>query len=236
LLGNDSEEEKANTEQHTEQHTDQHPNFDILKGIIAKKSKLCLALDTHHIDWNKLDQLAAKLCMVKIHMEILDPGEFEKIRQWCTHHECMLLLDRKFADIGSISERQLNSVIDKLKPDFATAHCIQGFRSLQVLSEQIPLFIIAEMSSNPNFNMLHSMQAARYAEKLKCGLVSQHRLNETSMHLVPGVSGLPACAPESGAGTGTTYQDFQGQRYRSWSDVDSFADVIVMGRSILSTL
>lgn len=194
------------------------------KIIKRKKTKICFSADLSNVKelLEIVDRIGSKICLLKLHYDIITDLPIylgDCLHRLATKHDFAILLDRKFADIGSTVEKQLLQIKNIIPFDFVTAHINSGEEAISILCKYTSVFLVAQMSSNSNCNGLHTTIATNYALKYGCGVVCQEELHPYLFHLVPGI--------QLNSGT-----DTMGQQYRTPKDVRSFADSIVVGRGI----
>ena len=104
--------------------------FDV---IISKKSNLCAALDFSDSEkvLNMAKQIGHFVCLIKIHCDIIDDFSEEFVdKLQLIANECNFLImeDRKFADIGQITQLQFSKGVHSIGSwaDFVTVHAISG--------------------------------------------------------------------------------------------------------------
>lgn len=200
-----------------------------LRSIIReKKSKVCISIDFNDPDdiLNMLDLVGPYICMVKLHYDLIyfnldtSPSTFsKKLATLVKKHNIMVFADRKIVDIPAIAKRQIHSLYNIYPPDFVTGflHCndMSGYSESNV-------FLVASMSSSDfgNTDPLYVQRVMNSTNsKNVAGFISQQKICDGVLHLVPGVS--------LNGGT-----DNMGQKYREPEDVKHFADVIIVGRGI----
>ena len=97
-----------------------------------KQSLVCLAADRSTMaELNQLiDEVGPFLAALKTHVDLVDDWTPEAWSTFCSKASAADLLifeDRKFADIGSISRKQMSGVYDiRSWADLVTAHLISG--------------------------------------------------------------------------------------------------------------
>lgn len=129
-----------------------------------KQSLVCLAADRSTMDGlNQLiDQVGPHIAALKTHVDLVDDWTAESWKAFCTKAAAADLLifeDRKFADIGGISRKQMAGVYDiRSWSDLVTAHLISGpdiVDGLQAgwhdVGREGGVLLLAQMSSRGNF-------------------------------------------------------------------------------------
>ena len=103
-----------------------------MEVAIRKKSLVCLAADRSTMaELNQLiDDVGAHLAALKTHVDLVDDWTPEAWSAFCSKAAAADLLifeDRKFADIGGISRKQMAGIYDiRTWADLVTAHLISG--------------------------------------------------------------------------------------------------------------
>lgn len=128
-----------------------------------KQSLVCLAADRSTMaELNQLiDEVGPFLAALKTHVDLVDDWTPEAWSAFCSKASAADLLifeDRKFADIGSISRKQMSGVYDiRSWADLVTAHLISGpdvVDGLQAgwgdVGRQGGVLLLAQMSSRGN--------------------------------------------------------------------------------------
>ena len=208
-------------------------NTKIIEKVIQEKgTKICLAADTESVEelLNVADELGPYICVLKIHYDIIPDFHKEncgeKLVKLKKRHNFLIWEDRKFADIGSIMERQIR--VNVLPwADLVSVHPIPGLESIQAIPKEIGIILIGEMSCYQNLiDYKYTQKVVSFAEVVEnvVGLVGQRDIREQpgTLMFVPGIS----LFENSG--------DSKGQRYSLMRD-KSFADIFVVGRAILNS-
>ncbi|RJU99320.1 MAG: orotidine-5'-phosphate decarboxylase [Candidatus Poseidoniales archaeon] len=128
-----------------------------------KKSLVCLAADRSTMDGlNQLiDQVGPHIAALKTHVDLVDDWTVESWKAFCAKAAAADLLifeDRKFADIGGISRKQMAGVYNiRSWADLVTAHLISGpdiVDGLQAgwhdVDREGGVLLLAQMSSRGN--------------------------------------------------------------------------------------
>lgn len=128
-----------------------------------KKSLVCLAADRSTMAGlnDLIDQVGPYVAALKTHVDLVDDWTAESWHAFCAKAQAADLLifeDRKFADIGGISRKQMAGVYDiRSWSDLVTAHLISGpdiVDGLQAgwgdVGRQGGVLLLAQMSSRGN--------------------------------------------------------------------------------------
>ena len=128
-----------------------------------KKSLVCLAADKYTMAelFDLLNSVGSSIAALKTHVDLIDDWSTDEWNRFCTlAHEMDLLIfeDRKFADIGKISRRQMGGIYNIGEwSDLVTAHLISGPDIVDGLQEawsdagrEGGVLLLAQMSSRGN--------------------------------------------------------------------------------------
>ncbi len=128
-----------------------------------KKSLVCLAADKYTMAelFDLLNSVGSSIAALKTHVDLIDDWSKDEWNQFCTlAHEMDLLIfeDRKFADIGKISRRQMGGIYNIGEwSDLVTAHLISGPDIVDGLQKawsdagrEGGVLLLAQMSSRGN--------------------------------------------------------------------------------------
>ena len=128
-----------------------------------KKSLVCLAADKYTMGelFDLLNSVGSSIAALKTHVDLIDDWSKDEWNRFCTlAHEMDLLIfeDRKFADIGKISRRQMGGIYNIGEwSDLVTAHLISGPDIVDGLQEawsdagrEGGVLLLAQMSSRGN--------------------------------------------------------------------------------------
>ena len=128
-----------------------------------KKSLVCLAADKYTMAelFELLEAVGPSIAALKTHVDLIDDWNMEEWNRFCALAQTMDLLifeDRKFADIGKISRKQMGGIYNiKEWSDLVTAHLISGpdiVDGLQAAwldaSREGGVLLLAQMSSRGN--------------------------------------------------------------------------------------
>lgn len=194
--------------------------FEKLKSIIRKKnSKLCLSADLNKNNFLEIVNIAGPyICLLKIHPEIVPTGLALELLALSLKHNFLILLDRKFGDIGSTMIKQYEYYRLRLPFHFVTAHGISERESIKELCERVDVFLVAQMSSNTVLSKYYTDRMVSIAEEFGCGLICQEKLGNGLITAVPGINL-------------NKVSDNMGQNYKNVDSV-KFADIIIVGRGI----
>jgi len=128
-----------------------------------KKSLVCLAADKYTMAelFDLLNSVGSSIAALKTHVDLIDDWSKDEWNRFCTlAHEMDLLIfeDRKFADIGKISRRQMGGIYNIGEwSDLVTAHLISGPDIVDGLQKawsdagrEGGVLLLAQMSSRGN--------------------------------------------------------------------------------------
>ena len=128
-----------------------------------KQSLVCLAADRYTMAelFELLEAVGASISALKTHVDLIDDWNMEEWERFCERAQALDLLifeDRKFADIGKISRKQMGGIYNiKEWSDLVTAHLISGpdiVDGLQAAwaeaSREGGVLLLAQMSSRGN--------------------------------------------------------------------------------------
>ena len=132
--------------------------------VAARKQTLvCLAADRNTMSglFELIEMVGPYIAALKTHVDLVDDWNPEAWQEFCQYaHESDLLIfeDRKFADIGNISRKQMAGLYDiRMWADLVTAHLISGpdiVDGLQAGWKDVErkggVLILAQMSSRGN--------------------------------------------------------------------------------------
>lgn len=197
----------------------------LLEQSQKKKSNIILAVDLDDADKiiNIISKLGEYICAVKIHLDIvkINSNFIENIKKLKEQHSLVIIEDRKFADIGFISSRQLQLIKEYNIVDMVTVHPIVGFDMLAELDKHhIGLLLIHQLSTKNNLiDTVYSNKVKSMAKDLTnfVGFISQEKV-DGYLTFTPGIS------------LNSKKGDDMGQTYRDPKDVCS--DFYIVGRSI----
>ena len=128
-----------------------------------KKSLVCLAADKYTMAelFDLLNSVGSSIAALKTHVDLIDDWSKDGWNQFCAlAHDMDLLIfeDRKFADIGKISRRQMGGIYNIGEwSDLVTAHLISGPDIVDGLQKawsdagrEGGVLLLAQMSSRGN--------------------------------------------------------------------------------------
>lgn len=203
-----------------------------LKIIIGKKTNICLALDIPEWDrfFDVLEKIASRICMVKIHLDIMKnttPEHLNQLRRLAEMEEFMIWEDRKFCDIGNTNRMQLERLLEMELIDFVSVNPCGGLKSLEPFFDRIGIFVLAEMSSENNLiNMEYTSRCLELVNKNNSkisGIINQtikkRNINSNVLSITPGISIY-------------SKNDGIGQKYRTTQQLENMPDILVVGRAI----
>lgn len=181
----------------------------------------------------KLEEYGPKIGILKTHMDTFsdfDERKLERLIEMKQRFNTMIWEDRKFADIGSVMDKQIKCSAygyDRWV-DIFSLHAITGRESLEHVFQNNPAYkwiIIGQLSSKGNLidaGYTDAVKAIYRSNESVVGLVCQDNLGPEFIRLVPGISG-------------ERKDDTMGQLYSSPLD-KPHADFLVVGRSITEVL
>eukprot|EP00834_Sanchytrium_tribonematis_P007814 NODE_776_length_3975_cov_0.468008.p3 type:complete len:234 gc:universal NODE_776_length_3975_cov_0.468008:2243-2944(+) len=206
-----------------------------LHQLIAKKqSNLCVSLDLPTLKdvIQVLEWIGNEIVVAKLHIDTYPDFTSELMEQVIKlkhQYNFLLFEDRKFADIGNTTTKQLKGIYNIGNwADLITVHGLPGPGIIKAVHEVNPLLkclLLVEMSSANNlFNQEYTnscIQMAKDHPDQVAGIISQHKY-ENLFTFTPGV------ALETG-------NDNLGQQYRTVEQVmKDGTDIIIVGRAIIS--
>lgn len=215
-----------------------------IPGIIkSKKSRLVVSLDIE--DTVKLVQIASQVAGYvagfKLHMDQYDETQKEEIYKCMTEIKkqtgVFLIEDRKYADIGSTTYKQLKSLLGGVPKlfDYITVHSVPGDSVLlgvqrfnKEFKTDIKTIVVTEMSCNQvsqNYQK-NAIELGHRNEEMVVGFVGQKRprfVDTGYIWFTPGVS-LSA------------KNDTLGQKYRTPEEcLETKSDILIVGRDITNS-
>ena len=103
-----------------------------MEVVCRKKSAVCLAADRYKMDdlFQLLGVAGPHIAALKTHVDLISDWDKDRWKDFCHEAKELDLLifeDRKFADIGKISKKQMGGIYDiQSWSDLVTAHLISG--------------------------------------------------------------------------------------------------------------
>ena len=181
----------------------------------------------------KLEEYGPRIGILKTHMDTFsdfDERRLDRLIEMKQRFNILIWEDRKFADIGSVMDRQIKCDAYRYDRwvDIFSLHAITGRESLEYVFKNNTSYkwiIIGQLSSRGNLIDAAYTEAAKaiyVSNENVVGIVCQDDLGPEFVHIVPGIS-----VERKG--------DHMGQSY-SRPDDKSHADFLVVGRSIDSFL
>ena len=197
--------------------------------IESKNCKIIVSADVKELSelWKLIEQIGDIISILKIHYDIIEDFNTNIVHTiyWLNFYKkkfkFLIWEDRKFADIGYIMKRQIDSHIKKWA-DIVSVHPIAGLDSVKELNF-IKVILIGEMSSSGTLtDESYKSKVAEMVDKLPnvIGVVCQTKMTDTKYNIVPGI-----CKTNKKT-------DSMGQQYNDPKD-RSFADFFVVGRDII---
>ena len=204
-----------------------------LNKIIKEKGNICVALDYRNTNdiINKLNLLGNDVGIFKLHCDIIENFNTKFIEDLLLlkkKYNFLLWEDRKFSDIGFITNQQLHYGVYKISlwADIISSHSTCGIKSIPQTNNLI-VFLVIELSVSQhlcnNYYIEESVKIANTHPNV-LGVVCQHNpknLNKNILKIVPGIS-LNANS------------DNYNQKYNRINNKE-FADIYVVGRSITTS-
>ena len=219
----------------------------IMEIAYKKKSLVCLAADMSSVSEliDLIKEVGPFISVLKTHVDLVQDftsEEWNLLTNLADKYELLLFEDRKFADIGKISQQQMGGIHDiRSWADIVTAHRISGPDIVDGIAagwadvERIGgILLLAQMSSRGNL-----LDTEYTRETIVTGRGSPHVLgyigNGSSTEDITELRGLvgeaqmiwtPGINLDTGAGK-------MGQRYGNPRDsIMSGADIIIVGSGI----
>lgn len=206
-----------------------------LRKAIKMKSNLCLSLDIPYWDrfFEVLEKTANKICMLKIHLDIMkntEPQHIKRLKNMAVSNNFLIWEDRKFCDIGNTNKLQLDNLLDLELVDFVSVNPSGGLKSLEPFFDRIGVFVLAEMSSENNLlNRQYTAECLEITNKNHTkisGIINQtikkDYISSNLLSITPGIS-----IEEK--------SDNTGQKYRKLYELENKPDIIVVGRAIYNS-
>ncbi|MBR60702.1 MAG: orotidine-5'-phosphate decarboxylase [Euryarchaeota archaeon] len=134
-----------------------------MEVVCRKKSAVCLAADRYKMNdlFQLLKEVGPHIAALKTHVDLVSDWDKDTWKAFC--HEAgefdlLIFEDRKFADIGKISKKQMGGIYDiQSWSDLVTAHLISGsdiIAGIQSAWEESArvggVLLLAQMSSRGN--------------------------------------------------------------------------------------
>ena len=203
--------------------------MNIEKIIRNKKSNLVVSLDVDNTQRCReiIDKIADYICGIKLHSEIIedfDDNFADYLIEKKNNHNFFIIEDRKFADIGSICQKQLAQINKKNWADICTAHTIMGKSTIDGLAN-INVLLIAQASSHKNLidekYVENTIKIANECDNV-IGFICQEFLHSNFLHFSPGVNIMNSI-------------DNLGQKYNTPEKIigEKKSDIIIVGRGII---
>lgn len=203
---------------------------DIIYRIHRKSSNIVWSADLTKSNsiLDLLDKIGLFIIGIKIHSDIIEDFDMDfikKLKILVNKYDLFIIEDRKFSDIGSTVEKQLNGG-HKIGEwaDLITVHSIMGEGVIQGLKGP-KILLIAQASSEGNLidkkYTKHTINMAKKYKDRVIGFISQDRLYPGFIHMTPGVNL-------------TRSSDDKGQNYRSprYLIGENLTDILIVGRGI----
>ncbi len=205
---------------------------DILSLIERKQSNLCISIDLGSCEdvLKVIECIGDKIIIAKLHIDTYEgftPLFITKLIELKKKHDILLFEDRKFADIGHTTYKQLFGTFQIASwADLITIHGLPGYGLIDAVgkaSASLKCLMLIQMSSDGNlFNADYSKSCLTLAKKYPnqvVGIISQQKF-DALLTLTPGIS------LEQGS-------DALGQKYRTIEEaISTGTDIIIVGRAI----
>jgi len=149
-----------------------------METAVKKKSLVCLAADRSTMKGlvDLVNEVGPYIAALKTHVDLVDDWTADGWKDFCelAHQSGLMIFeDRKFADIGKITRKQMGGIYDiKAWSDLVTAHLISGpdivdgIQSAWSDAERVGgVLLLAQMSSRGN--LLETDYAAKVVESGK---------------------------------------------------------------------
>jgi uridine monophosphate synthetase len=175
----------------------------LLQLMEQKETNLSFNADVTKADelFALVDKVGPHICLLKTHIDLLedfDPEVPRTLRALADKHNFMIFEDRKFADIGTISQGQYVGGMYQILEwaDIVNAHPVPGPGIIEGLKNVgLPrgrgLLLLAQMSSKGALATgAYTEAAIKMADEHRdfvMGFVSTERLADGFIHLTPGV-------------------------------------------------
>jgi len=209
-----------------------HVIRNLVNIVNKKKSNLIVSLDVTNTQelLDKLSLLGDHICAVKIHYDIIENISFNdeafvsNLVKLKTEQNFMIIEDRKFADIPSITAKQLHFV--RKYADIITVHGIVGEKMIEEING-IGLGILLVHQLSIENNLIDNI----YSNKIKdlglrfdnvVGFVGQEKVSDEYLTFTPGVNMMVSIEKNT-----------EGQTYRSV--IDCHTDLFIVGRAIYNS-
>lgn len=202
-----------------------------------KQTNLCCSADVTTMEQllNLAKSVGPLICILKIHVDILQDFSKEKIKELqeiAKEHNFMIFEDRKFADIGNTMKHQFEGGVYGIAgwADITNAHTLPGdgiFKAFKEAESTCGLLLIAQLSCKGNLiTGSYTKKTKELAEKHSdcvIGFICQEKLSDQPdlLHMTPGVN-----LKVKG--------DDLGQQYNTPDFVigEKKSDIIIVGRGI----
>lgn len=214
----------------------------LLDIINKKKTNLILSADLNKSEEiiSILEQVGKFICCVKFHIDIIDfkhgiDNFIKDIVYLSKKYNFMILVDRKFCDIGNTVAHQVHRGTFRISEwaDLVTVHSVMGEGTIQGLisdkDKTCPgILLLGQASSKGNLiSQTYTDQTIEIAKKYSdhvVGFICQEKLCEGFIHCTPGVNI-------------STSGDSLGQQYNSPEYVigTKNVDIIIVGRGIYAS-
>ena len=127
-----------------------------LRNIIQiKDTRICLAADVSSVEelLEIADTLGPYICILKLHYDIIPQFHEkkcgDKLIELRKKHNFLIWEDRKYADIGSIMEKQIRLNVIPWA-NIVSVHALPGLESLKAIPKEVGIIAIGELSCYEN--------------------------------------------------------------------------------------
>lgn len=149
-----------------------------------KHSKLIASLDCDNL-YEVMEMVGPYVCAIKIHGDIFECLDVERINNLKDKYHFLVIEDRKFSDIPYICLKQLKLV--KRYADIVTVHGVCGESLVQTLGKEIAVIIVANMSLKDNLiDRVYTNKVLDFKCDNLVGYVSQYKINNY-LTFTPGI-------------------------------------------------
>jgi uridine monophosphate synthetase len=157
----------------------------LLQITQEKQTNVIASLDCDNI-YNIIDVIGQHICGIKIHGDIYQQLDIDRINFLKQKYNFLVIEDRKLSDITSICIKQVNLI--KRHADIVTVHGLCGNTMIQTVSQVLPIIIVCNMSNKDN--LIDQIYVNKTLD-IKCenlvGYVSQYKI-QNYLTFTPGIN------------------------------------------------